>query len=73
MHKLELLELLARIPGNPEIVVWQNATVEKIVAGCDGAIEQVIECDSIDGGRVVVLGMDIPARELPGQTEVWGK
>jgi hypothetical protein len=66
IRKSELLRLLAAVPGDPIVTVWQNAT-RRPVAGCDGDIEQVVECEG-PAGRVLVLGMDV---EAAGEI-VWG-
>jgi hypothetical protein len=74
VRKSELLALLARIPGDPEIVTWQNET-KMPVEGQDTAIEQVFLADRTPNGaplqrEVVVLGMEIPANDLGGEL-VW--
>jgi hypothetical protein len=71
MRKLDLIALLNRIPGNPEVAVWQSETIGK-TPGCDSEIEVAVECDDVRGERVVILGMDIPANDLT-DARVWGK
>jgi hypothetical protein len=72
IRKSELLRLLAAVPGDPVVTVWQNAT-RMPVDGCDSDIEQIVACENErDGGTVIVLGLDIPASVLPDGETVWG-
>jgi hypothetical protein len=70
MRKLDLLQLLSRIPGNPEVYVWQSETIQK-TEGHESEIEVAVEFDDArDGQRVVVIGMDVPANDLV-DVRVW--
>ncbi len=74
IRKSELLRLLAAVPGDPVVVVWQNPA-HTPSEGCDSDIEQIVEGYPLHAAvgtpAVLVLGMEIPAGVLLEPETVW--